>query len=342
MSLRRGGRGSSLTDRRLSTPRLCSSRERHRIHRQTHDLWGGGLEREVYADYWDSLCDLSWSRKNLQLWVLPGPADTILSSLKLYRLQFSTAGEIYRGSILGSLFTPADLRERGYATALASFVLDQAAVEGDAFTLLFSDIGGNFYRSLGFRSLPAWELFGRLDADRGERSVAPGWEVRQLDNSDLGLVEQLYLRSTAHRRLAVSRDAGQWEYLRERTREFFRNLSEPVSRARVLLACKQSRAVGYALITEAAGEWVIRELVAADPDQRLEMWHSFLDFGRREGIHRVYGWLDAELAAGFPGGACRRRRRRTALPMVCPHAATPDWERLSAVGQDLLAYQDQF
>jgi predicted acetyltransferase len=278
------------------------------------------------------------------VWVLPGPGDEILCSLKLYRLQFTTAGESCSGSILGSLFTPVELRERGYATALAEFVLERTAAEGDAFTLLFSDIGGDFYRSLGFRTLPAWELYGRLDADRQDRVGvgSPGWEVRPLESSATGLVERLYLRSTAHRALAIARDAGQWEYLRERTRAFFRNLPEPISRARILLASRQGRPIGYAMITEAAGEWVIRELVAADPDQRVEMWQALLDFGSRAGIQRVYGWLDAELAASFPGGACRRRRRRIALPMVCPHRTKPDWGQLSEVGQDLLAYQDQF
>ena len=120
------------------------------IFKMGYDVWGDNMPLNEYID----MCRNSGKYKKGKWYVLEA-ADTnqLLSSLIVYDLDLienrSTKG-------IGSIATSKLARRNGYAASLLKEVMHRLEKKenGSSF-FLYSDIGEEYYRRLGFISLPA-------------------------------------------------------------------------------------------------------------------------------------------------------------------------------------------
>ncbi|MGE7840466.1 GNAT family N-acetyltransferase [Lysinibacillus sp. NPDC093712] len=119
------------------------------IYKMGYDVWGDNLPFEEYI----TMCQSSDKYKKGKWYVLEA-ADTkqLLSSLIVYKLNLSE-NQIVKG--IGSIATPLYLRKKGYASLLVKETITKLEQEENCNNFfLYSDIGIEFYKGLGFIVLP--------------------------------------------------------------------------------------------------------------------------------------------------------------------------------------------
>jgi predicted GNAT family N-acyltransferase len=119
------------------------------IYKMGYDVWGDNLQYEEYI----TMCQNSNKYKKGKWYVLEA-TDTkqLLSSLIVYDLNLSE-NQIVKG--IGSIATPLFLRKNGYASLLVKETIDKLEQEENCNNFfLYSDIGIEFYKGLGFMALP--------------------------------------------------------------------------------------------------------------------------------------------------------------------------------------------
>jgi predicted GNAT family N-acyltransferase len=119
------------------------------IYKMGYDVWGDNLQYEEYI----TMCQNSNKYKKGKWYVLEA-TDTkqLLSSLIVYDLNLSE-NQIVKG--IGSIATPLFLRKNGYASLLVKETIDKLEQEENCNNFfLYSDIGIEFYKGLGFIALP--------------------------------------------------------------------------------------------------------------------------------------------------------------------------------------------
>ncbi len=120
------------------------------IYKMGYDVWGNNMP---YGEY-ITMCQDSNKYKKGKWYVLEA-TDTkqLVSSLIVYDLHLSKA-QIVKG--IGSIATPSSLRRNGYASLLVKETINKLEQEENCNNFfLYSDIGIEFYKGLGFIALPA-------------------------------------------------------------------------------------------------------------------------------------------------------------------------------------------
>lgn len=119
------------------------------IYMMGFDVWGDDMPVEEYI----TMCQDSIKYKKGKWYVLEA-TDTkeLLSSLIVYKLNPSE-DLIVKG--IGSIATPANSRKNGYAFLLVKETINKLEQEENCNNFfLYSDIGTDFYKRLGFIVLP--------------------------------------------------------------------------------------------------------------------------------------------------------------------------------------------
>jgi GNAT superfamily N-acetyltransferase len=326
-------------------PRLERARPEHIacVYRQSHALWGSGLGLDDYRGLWEDLHRTPWGRRaaSFRVWA-SGDGSRVLSSLKLYRPRIRVGDAVGTATVLGAIFTPPDLRGRGYASAMVEAVLAEARTAGDLVALLFTDIGTAYYRSFGFHPLPAQEQWGAVS--RPATRVTPGFSLDEMEDRELPAVARAHRASSDARRIALLRDREHWDFLRVRSARFFERLADPDLRQRWIVARRDGRFAGYLITVEGRGEWNVREVGAAGGDPEVmadivrvgsaEAWHA--------GLRGFYGWLPPSVAVRLRDSGIRSRSRTRAQPMILPLAPGVDVRELASAEHGFIPFQDQF
>jgi hypothetical protein len=220
-------------------------------------------------------------------------------------------------------------------------LLQEARTRGDAFAILFTDIGTEYYARLGFRELAASESWGRLP---GRLRPPAGLTLRPMTARDLDEVRRAHDAWCAPRSFALLRDQEQWSYLLVRAASFYRRYDGSDLTHRYRLALRDGRFCGYLVAVEGVGQWVVREAGAVDGD--LGLMADILRAGgveaRAAGLQQVYGWLAPELAERLPEWRLRTEARKQAIPMVAPLDTALGWPRSGAGDEAFLPFLDQF
>lgn len=242
----------------------------------------------------------------------------MLSSLKLYRPAIRVGEAIGRATVLGAVFTPAARRGRGHARAAIEAALEAARARRDLAALLFTDIGTAFYRALGFVALPAFDHAGRLprasSADRSLLFVEP-------TDADRPAIAAAHEASGHRRSLRLLRDDAHWRFIELRARRFFERLGDPSVRQRWTVAREpDGRFVGYLATVESGGDWVVREVGAADGSAATEarLLDAAAAAARADGRRDGSGWLAPDTVRALERWRPRPRSRDRAVPMLLP------------------------
>lgn len=222
-----------------------SSSPRHaEILDQTFPIWHEGLSREAYGR-WNTLqLKTPWGRDRLRrvAWV---EGDRLLASAKRYLFDAVLDGAPIRVIGIGAVFTPPSERGQGHAPALIARLMADAAAEGVAAAVLFSEIGASYYEPLGFRVVRRTTV--SLDVIPGQG--APATLVRAGEDADLAHLEALHARQDGVARFHVSRtrDLIQFAVARRRTRSALAPLGARTTE--FFVSEEGHQAVSYVLVT---------------------------------------------------------------------------------------------
>ncbi|HEX5044978.1 MAG TPA: GNAT family N-acetyltransferase [Candidatus Polarisedimenticolaceae bacterium] len=324
-----------------ATLSVASPSEIESIYRESHALWGAGLSYSDYVEFWADVRETGWARDHYRHLVWADGRGGILSSLKLYGPEVRLGSCRVRAAGIGAVFTPVRHRRKGHAAAMLRAVLEEARRRGDAFAILFTDIGTEYYARLGFQALPAFESWGRLPA---RLRPPPELALRPMESTDLAEVRAAHDAWCAPRPFAFLRDQAQWGYLLVRAASFYRRYDGSDLTQRYRLALRDGRFCGYLVAVEGVGQWVVREVGAVDGD--LALMADILRAGGTEargaGLQQVYGWLAPGLAERLPEWRLRTEPRKQAIPMVASFGDGFDWRDLGPGEDAFLPFLDQF
>jgi predicted N-acetyltransferase YhbS len=227
----------------------------------TFPIWSEGLTREAYGRWNAAQLRTAWGRDHLHRFALVDEQGALLASAKRYRLDARLDGRDVRVSGIGAVFTPTELRGRGHASRLIERLLEQERGEGAAMAALFSEIGEEYYRRLGFAPVPMDEV----DVEVVEKAGAPAMLVRAGDERDLPAVAAMHDIRSAPARFALRRDPAQIAYALAKKR-LQAGLGAPgVRQTEFFVVEEGASAVAYVVVTVSPGGWTLEEAGDRDP-----------------------------------------------------------------------------
>jgi predicted N-acetyltransferase YhbS len=272
----------------------------------TGALWAGRRSPDEYVAEFRADAASAWGRRRFRVVGLRLDG-ALVASCKRYERVLRCGRRSYRAAGIGAVFTPAELRGRGYASALLGALLDAERAAGTDLAYLFSTIHPAFYGRLGFVALSSRAISLRADALPAERV-----EVVPLGQADAGAVRRVFAALEARRPFALTRTPLDWEWQRARAASR-QHEGQPVH-----LGVRRGRGlVAYVLGRRlpAADAFVVDEYAfARDEDARCV---APLLRAAAGDLRKVQGWLPPGPArAALPRGAVRARR--TGIAMALP------------------------
>jgi GNAT superfamily N-acetyltransferase len=309
---------------------------------ESHAIWGAGLSALDYVAMWEEMADVPWARSWYSWRALVDERGRVLSSLKLYRPAIRIGAATGRAAAIGAVFTSPLDRRRGHASSLIRETLAEAERRGDAAALLFTDIGTEYYRAMGFTPLPCEDAVGSLSGAGGR---APrGVSFRPMTFDDLDAVARAQSASSSDRSFAVLRDREHWEFLLLRAATFFNRLDGSGLERRFMIATDDGRPIGYVVAVSGPGEWNLREADAFDgqPETLALVLTAAAADARAASAATVWGWIPRSVWAIVPEWRLRAQPRLRAIPMI----RTLDGRALPAAAASVdgafIPYLDQF
>jgi predicted N-acetyltransferase YhbS len=273
-------------------------------------LWAGARTFDEYVQEFRATAGSAWGKRRFRTIGLRIDGE-LVASCKRYARVLRCGDRSYEAAGIGAVFTPQDLRGRGYATALLGAFLDAERKAGTDFAYLFSDIRPAFYESLGFTALPSRKFTLRADTLLSERIT-----VAALGDADASAARRTFDALDARRPYSFVRTPLDWEWqrLREASKE---HAGQPirfgVRRGRALAAYVAGRRVPE------ADAFVLDEYAfARDDDAR-----SIVPLLRAAAgdLRKIQGWLPPAAArSAIPRGAVRART--DAVTMLIPLSAS--------------------
>jgi len=150
-----------------------------RILDGTHAIWSEGLDRSDYSRWQGAQLHTAWGRRHLRrLALLDG--DDLLTSAKQYDLTVRIGADRLPVLGIGAVFTPPHHRGRGHARRLIEAMTIEGEQRGCRAALLFSEIGPDYYQSMGFEVVPRDGLTFDATASRPGALVARDGQARDL------------------------------------------------------------------------------------------------------------------------------------------------------------------
>ena len=174
---------------------------------ESYSLWGEGLTRPNYGRYNAAQLGTEWGAANLARMALVEDGR-LLATAKRYDLVARLDGRPRPIVGIGAVFTPPDLRRRGFARELIDRMIEDAAARGVTGALLFSEIGPDYYTRLGFSVVGVDDVKLEIPSGRG----TPAIPVRSGDDRDVAQIAEIAGRMTHGFRFALERPASFIQY----------------------------------------------------------------------------------------------------------------------------------
>src|SRR5258708_17708502 len=229
----------------------------------SHPVWHDGLSRAGYERYYAGQVATPWGRGHLQRLALVEKGQ-VLASAKLYTFDAVLDGVPVRIAGIGALFTAPIHRGQGHAPALVECLLQRAVADGADLALLFSIVGGDYYRRLGFEMIATTDLSLRVIEDT--RRGAPMTLVRAGEERDLADVAALGRVRAERYRVHLDRDRDFLRYAIVK-KHLLAGLGPSGHRElQYFIAEEGASAVAYFVVTVRGGAGVLEEGGNRDPD----------------------------------------------------------------------------
>ena len=155
---------------------------------QTAPVWSEGLLVPAYSEWVQTLMDSAWGKAgNMRFLVLADEEKKdVVAGMKLYRLSARLERSPVSVGGIGAVFTFTQHRGHGHAGAMISAAHRIMVERGDAFSLLYSDIGATYYARLGYQELDPRPVMIQVP----EKGSAPAG-VRRMHRADLDTLLRL-------------------------------------------------------------------------------------------------------------------------------------------------------
>jgi predicted N-acetyltransferase YhbS len=174
---------------------------------ESYSLWGEGLTRGDYGRYNAAQLRTEWGARHLTRVALVEDGR-LLATAKRYDLSARVDGQLRPILGIGAVFTPPDLRRRGFAQRLIERMMEDAAARGTDGALLFSEIGPEYYARMGFAVVLVDDLVLEVRAGRG----TPAIPMRSGVGGDIAAIAAMSARMTDGFRFALDRSASFIQY----------------------------------------------------------------------------------------------------------------------------------
>ncbi len=290
---------------------------------RSRELWAGARTFEEYVAEFEAAATSAWGRRRFRTIGLRVDG-ALVASCKRYERLLRCGERGYRAAGIGAVFTPRELRGRGYATALLGAFLDAERAAGTDLAYLFSDIHPAFYERLGFRALRSRTISLRADALSGDRI-----EVVPLGAPDTGAMRRVFDTLDSRRPFALARTPLDWEWQRMRA------ASREHAGGEIRLGVRRSRGLAAYVAGRripASDAFVLDELAFARDDDRALI--GPLLRAAAGDLRTVRGWLPPAVARdALPRGAVRPRRGAIAMVLPLSRAFRAAFHRASR-GED--------
>jgi GNAT superfamily N-acetyltransferase len=233
-----------------------------RILDHTFQIWHEGLSRAAYGRWNAAQMRTPWARDHLRRYALVDEAGDLLATAKQYRFDVRINDRAGWMCGIGAVYTPPGQRGRGHASALVEQVVEQARRDGAWLASLFSEIGPEFYRRLGFESVPLDEVTVDVLTRRGG---APAMLVRAGDDRDLPALAAMHDKRSAGAPFALQRDASLIHYALAKKRLLAGLGPAGLRQVEFFVAEEGASAVAYVVLHQNANGWTLEEAGDRDP-----------------------------------------------------------------------------
>ena len=274
----------------------------------TAALWAGGHPQDRYVAQVGEIARSGYGRRHYGTVGLYD-GDALVASFKRYERTLRIGQQRLRAIGIGAVFTPEQLRGRGYASAMLAMELDRCKPDGVDFAYLFSDIRPQFYAELGFVVMPSRSMSLRADSLPPTRV-----EVARLEDRDWIGLQRCFELGDRHREWSFVRTPLIWEWLRLR----MRHGSEHPGSIETNLVVRRGRGIAaYVLGARMPEEdaYILDEFGFADA-QAASLVPALLRNAAGD-LRRITGWLPPDHASEtIPRGSVRKRAK--AILMAAP------------------------
>lgn len=235
--------------------------------------------------------------------------DALVASCKRYERRLCDGSSTLNAVGIGAVYTPPDMRGRGYASVMLAAELDRSRNEGVDAAYLFSDIRPEFYAVLGFSTVASRDFTLRADALPAQR-LRPS----PLRDADWDAVRRCFEATETRRDAGFVRDRSAWSWIRMR----MRHGSEVATGHTYNLVARRGRSISaYVLGTRAPERdaYILDEFGFAD-DAGAAAVPSLLRAAAGD-LRRITGWVPpSALRAIIPRAPARKRER--SILMIAP------------------------
>jgi predicted GNAT family acetyltransferase len=267
----------------------------------TGELWAGRRDLDAYVAYWLEIARSRYGRRHYRTIGLYD-GRRLVASFKRYGRAIDVRSRRLRAIGIGAVFTPSELRGRGYASFMLACALDRARSEGYDLVYLFSDIRPQFYAALGFRAQPS-----RMVSLRADTLPSTRLELAPLEEGDWNGVRRCFELGRAGRPAAFARTPLIWEWIRMRvTRDSEHTVGLPTN-----LVVRRGRGICAYVLGVRAPErdaYIVDEFGFADA-AAAKLTPALLRAAAGD-LHRVIGWLPPDGPRNvLPKGIVHKRKR---------------------------------
>ena len=252
---------------------LADDEQRLAAYRNVHEFWDGGRTLEDH---------LAWRttspQHNRARWYVGCLEGEVVVSLGSYPVRFRVGTEKTDGIMIGAIHTVPSQRGNGFAPSLLGWVEGEEKSRQATVSMLFTDIGTEYYARFGYRGCPSWEV--RVET----ANLQAAWRVQQVDGR--GQADQLqhwYENSTRTDALALLRDEDYWDYVFNKQPEDITFLAEDENGA----------PAGYIRVRCRESEWTIQDWgLAEQTDENLTaITLAVAVQAQQEGGSLLGGWM---------------------------------------------------
>jgi hypothetical protein len=232
------------------------------ILNETYGIWNEGLTSKAYAQRNAAQMRTTWGASRLHRVALVSADGQLLSSAKRYRFDATLAGQPVQIVGIGALFTPAEMRGRGYASAIIDHVLREESAAGTQLAALFSEIDPAFYERRSFARVVLDEVTVRVNIKGGG---TPAMLVRAGTEADLPALAAMHESRAARAGFSLRRDPSLIQFSLTRMR-LLAGLGPPGLRQVEFFVVEEgSTAVAYVILSISKHGWTLDEAGDRDP-----------------------------------------------------------------------------
>jgi len=227
----------------------------------TFPIWNEGLSRAAYAQWNAAQMRTEWGSEHLHRFALVDERGRWVASAKRYRHPIRLDGADGTMCGFGAVFTRPEERGHGYAGAIIEQIIERARGEGAAVAGLFSEIGGTFYKRLGFQTVPLDEVTVHVERKGG----SPAMLVRSGEERDLPALAAMHETRSAGVRFTLRRGTPLIHYALSKKRLLAGLGPRGLRHTEFFVAEEGISAVAYVVLTVSAGGWTLEEAGDRDP-----------------------------------------------------------------------------